>query len=162
MKTLIIYDKINSSAESLSKEILDNINCEFKRAFPVNKAKDTCLIKYDFIILGGSIKRGNIPGNLKRYVERNRKTLKGKNFALFIICYDREKIDKYFYKSFSKELVSALYTQEYFLDKNNAGLFNNKNNMSSDEIKKLNKEHVNELINNINEINDNFKHSHNN
>ena len=91
MKTLIIYDKINSSAESLSKEILDNINCEFKRAFPVNKAKDTCLIKYDFIILGGSIKRGNIPGNLKRYVERNRKTLKGKNFALFIICYDREK-----------------------------------------------------------------------
>ena len=37
-----------------------------------------------------------------------------------------------------------------------------KNNMSSDEIKKLNKEHVNELINNINEINDNFKHSHNN
>ncbi|OWT32890.1 hypothetical protein BGI41_05250 [Methanobrevibacter sp. 87.7] len=161
MRTLIIYDKINSNAENLSKEILDNINCEFKRAFPVKKAKDTCLLKYDFIILGGSIKRGNIPGNLKRYVKRNIKTLKGKNFALFIICYDREKVDKYFYKSFSKELVSASYTKKYFLERNKSGIFNNKNKMDSDEIKKLNKKNVKELINEINEMNDNFK-NHNN
>lgn len=156
MRCLVIYDEINSSAAGVAKDIIDNINCEFKRAFPVKRAKDACLLRYDYIILGGSINRGKIPGDLKRYVDRNKKTLESKNFSIYIVCYDKEKVDKYLYKSFSKELINSSYSYTYFLDKNDSGFFSKKNKMEPEKIEKINKENINNLIDEVNKINSSF------
>lgn len=160
MKILILYDDVDTYASQISQEIIDDINSDFIRAFPVKKAKDTCLLKYDFIVLGSSIKRGKIPGPMKRYVERNKATIKGKNIGLFISCFNKEKVDKYLYKSYSKTIVESARFSQYFIEKNSSRfkiLRKNEEEIDEETINKFNQKRKEELVDNINQIIEKFE-----
>lgn len=155
MRILILYDNVNSKAAEIANEILENVDSEFKRAFPVNNAHDACLLKYDFIILGGSVSKRSIPRELKQYVQRNMRTLKGKNIGIFITTYEKEKESKYLYKLYSKELVSSAYLTEFFYDENiNTGFFSRPRTKTPNKgkINELNKSSIKSFIDKINEL----------
>lgn len=160
MRILIIYDNVNSKAEEISQEILENLDSEFKRAFPVNKAHDACLLKYDFIIIGGSVSKRSIPRNLKQYVQRNMRTLKGKNIGLFITTNEKDKESKYFYKLYSKELIGSAYLIEFFYDENiNTGFFSRPRTktVSKGNVDEINKKRLKGFIDKINELSANHR-----
>ena len=110
MKTAIIYASKNGTTKKIAKALEEKIKGEVK-TIPIAKAKDACLLKYDFIIFGGSIYYGHIQGDLKGFVNKNSKTIKGLNYGLFITCLNKEEKEEYLKKSFGEEIIeSALIT----------------------------------------------------
>ena len=72
MKTAIIYGTTTGTSRKIAKIIASKLKGEVI-TIPVSKAKDACLLKYDFIIIGGSIHSGRIQSSIKSYVSRNSK-----------------------------------------------------------------------------------------
>ena len=113
MKTGIIYASKSGNTEKIAKALAQKIKGEVK-LIPISKAKSACLLKYDFIIIAGSIHYGRIQGEIKSFVNKNSKTLLGLNYGLFISCAMRENEHDYLIKSFGEEIVkSALISSSF-------------------------------------------------
>ncbi len=116
MKIAIIYSTSSRTTKKASKILEKKINCQ-TQLIPIEKAKTACLLKYDFIILAGSINNGKVQGALKLYISRNIKTLKEKPIALFINCVDNN--EKIFDKTFSHDIVNSSVISSNFGDEIN-------------------------------------------
>ena len=113
MKTAIIYASKTGTTRKVAKALADKIKGEVK-TIPIARAESTCLLKYDFVIIAGSIHYGHIQGDLKRFVHRNAKTLKEKNYGLYIMCMFEDKADEYLRKEFSQEIVDSAFITACF------------------------------------------------
>lgn len=104
MKIAIIYSTKNSSTKKSCKILAKKLNAEVER-IPIEMAKAECILKYDFIILAGSAIH-KVQNDLKIYISRNIKTLKGKPHALIL---NGENSKEIFNKTFTEELVNTSY-----------------------------------------------------
>lgn len=111
MKIAIIYSTNINATKKAAKILSKKLNCK-TQLIPIEKAKTACLLKYDYIIIAGSINNGKVQGVLKRYISRNIKTLIEKPTALFLNC--DENNEKNFDKTFSKELVKSSFLKSNF------------------------------------------------
>lgn len=104
MKIAIIYSTSSSTTKRAAEMLKGKLDCH-TQLIPVQKAKNACLLKYDFIILGTSISKGRVQGEMKRFISRNMKTLKERPVGLFI--NSPEDNESNFDKAFSRELVES-------------------------------------------------------
>lgn len=111
MKIAIIYSTNIRATKKAAKILSSKLNCQ-TQLIPIEKAKTACILKYNYIILAGSITNGNVQGVLKRYISRNLKTLMEKPTALFLNC--DENNEKNFNKTFSEELVNSSFLKSNF------------------------------------------------
>ena len=113
MKTAIFYASKTGKTRKIAKALAGKIKGEVI-TIPIHKAKAACLLKYDFIIIAGSIHYGRIQGEIKSFVNKNVQTLKGINYGLYITCINDEKSEEYLRKSFGEEILkSALVTASF-------------------------------------------------
>ena len=113
MKTAIIYGTTTGTSRKIAKILASSLEGE-AITIPVSKAKDECLLKYDFIIIGGSIHRGRVQSSIKSYVSRNQKTLRGINYGLYLSCLSETKGEKYLIDSFGEDIVDAAFIADTF------------------------------------------------
>lgn len=151
MKIAIIYSTNIRATKKAAKILSSKLNCQ-TQLIPIEKAKTACLLKYDYIILAGSINNGNVQGILKRYISRNLKTLMEKPTALFLNC--DENNEKNFDKTFSEELVKSSFLKSNFgteINKDEGNFFEKR--YKTRMISKYEKEGKNLPVLNLNEIN---------
>ncbi len=151
MKIAIIYSTNIRATKKAAKILSSKLNCQ-TQLIPIEKAKTACLLKYDYIILAGSINNGNVQGVLKRYISRNLKTLMEKPTALFLNC--DENNEKNFDKTFSEELVKSSFLKSNFgteINKDEGNFFEKR--YKTRMISKYEKEGKNLPVLNLNEIN---------
>ncbi|WP_178646938.1 flavodoxin domain-containing protein [uncultured Methanobrevibacter sp.] len=151
MKIAIIYSTNIRATKKAAKILSSKLNCQ-TQLIPIEKAKTACLLKYDYIILAGSINNGNVQGVLKRYISRNLKTLIEKPTALFLNC--DENNEKNFDKTFSEELVKSSFLKSNFgteINKDEGNFFEKR--YKTRMISKYEKEGKNLPVLNLNEIN---------
>ena len=113
MRTAIIYASKNGATERVALRLKDKIKGEV-RIFPITKFGSSCLLKYDFVIIAGSIHFGRIQSEVKSFVNKNAKTLQGINYGLYIMCIDKEKEKEYLEKAFTKEIVDSAFIVSAF------------------------------------------------
>lgn len=162
MKIAIIYSTNIKATKKAAKILSTKLNCQ-TQLIPIEKAKTACLLKYDYIILAGSIDNGKVQGVLKRYISRNLKTLMEKPTALFLNCDEKGNNMENFDKTFSKELVNSSFLKSNFgteIDKNEGNFFEKRfktkliSNYKNEEknLPMLNLNEINEFANYINNM----------
>ncbi|MBP3792306.1 MAG: flavodoxin [Methanobrevibacter sp.] len=110
MKIAIIYTTTTESTKKSCKILSGKINADVQ-LIPIGIAKSECILKYNFIILAGSALNGKVQSDLKLYISKNIKTLKGKPLGLIINC---EANKDRFNKTFTEELVNSSYINSNF------------------------------------------------
>lgn len=165
MKVGIIYSTTNRTTLKAAKILSSKIKTK-TQLIPIEKAKTACLLKYDFIILAGSINHGKVQGALKRYISRNMRTLMEKPVGLFINCEEESSDSKMpLNKTFSEQLVSSSFISSNFgyeIDPEAGNIFDRrKANKELNQLKKegkkipmLNISEIDNFANYINELND--------
>ena len=113
MKTAIIYASKTGTSRKIAKALIDKIKGDVI-TIPIAKAKSACLLKYDFIIIAGSIHYGRIQSEIKSFVNKNSKTIQGINYGLYITCINDDKKEEYLNKSFGEETVRNALVAESF------------------------------------------------
>ena len=70
MKTAIIYASKTGTTKKVAKALADKIKGEVK-LLPIANVKPRCLLRYDFVIIAGSIHYGRIQSEIKSFVNKN-------------------------------------------------------------------------------------------
>lgn len=125
MKIAIIYSTNIKATKKAAKMLSSKINCK-TQLISIENAKTACLLKYNYIILAGSINNGKVQSILKKYISKNLKTLMEKPTALFLNCDESKNNDGNFDKTFSKALVNSSFLKSNFgteIDKNEGNFF---------------------------------------
>lgn len=158
MKIAIIYSTLIEDTKKSALLLKDLINAEVK-LIPIDKAKDVCLLKYNFVILGGSTYNNKVQGSFKRYISRNIKTLLEKPVALYV--NSDENLDRYknLNKVFTKELIESSFASSNFGYEMNTDIGNfiqkrkNKKILENNEnIPHLNENEIRNYANAINDL----------
>ena len=134
MKIAIIYSTSSGITKKAAKILSNKIKAKIQ-LIPIEKAKTACLLKYDFIILAGSLYHGKVQGTLKRYISRNMGTLMEKPVALFMNCDEKSNTKSHLNKTFSEQLVKSSFISSNFGYE-----------INPDEVKKLLGEFCNEAL----------------
>ncbi|MCQ2971223.1 MAG: flavodoxin domain-containing protein [archaeon] len=159
MKIGIIYSTSKKSTKKACKILASKINTDVQ-LIPIEKAKTTCILKYNFIIFIASAYNGKFQSSLKRYIIRNIKTIKEKPIALVINSEENINTEDIFNKIFTEELVNSSCINSNFgyeLNINEGNFFEkiktknkikNKENLPSLNIDEINKfsDYINNLI----------------
>ncbi len=113
MKIAIIYSTLIEDTKKSALLLKDLINAEVK-LIPIENARDVCLLRYNYIILGASTYNNEVQGSLKRYISRNIKTLLEKPTALYV--NSDENLDRFenLNKVFTKELIESSFISSNF------------------------------------------------
>ena len=151
MKIAIIYSTNIRATKKAAKILSSKLNCQ-TQLIPIEKAKTACLLKYDYIILAGSINNGNVQGVLKRYISRNLKTLMEKPTA--VIDSAGNELSYGGLVEFSEELVKSSFLKSNFgteINKDEGNFFEKR--YKTRMISKYEKEGKNLPVLNLNEIN---------
>ena len=104
MKTAIIYATKTGTTKKVADALADKIKGEIK-LLPIANVKPGCLLRYDFVIIAGSIHYGRIQSEIKSFVNKNRATFRGILYGLYIMCMFEEEADEYMKKSFGEDIV---------------------------------------------------------
>ena len=104
MKTAIIYASKTGTTKKVAKGLAEKIKGEVK-LLPIANVKPGCLLRYDFVIIAGSIHYGRIQSEIKSFVNKNRATFRGILYGLYIMCMFEEEADEYMRKSFGEDIV---------------------------------------------------------
>lgn len=104
MKTAIIYATKTGTTKKVAKGLAEKIKGEVK-LLPIANVKPGCLLRYDFVIIAGSIHYGRIQSEIKSFVNKNRATFRGILYGLYIMCMFEEEADEYMKKSFGEDIV---------------------------------------------------------
>lgn len=159
MKIGIIYSTSKKSTKKACKILASKINTDVQ-LIPIEKAKTTCILKYNFIIFIASAYNSKFQSSLKRYIIRNIKTIKEKPIALVINSEENINTEDIFNKIFTEELVNSSCINSNFgyeLNINEGNFFEkiktknkikNKENLPSLNIDEINKfsDYINNLI----------------
>lgn len=157
MKIAIIYSTSSGITKKAAKILSQKIKAKIQ-LIPIEKAKTACLLKYDFIILAGSLYHGKVQGTLKRYISRNMKTLMEKPVALFMNCDDNSNTNSHLNKTFTEQLVKSSFISSNFGYEINPDEGNfidklkNKHTIKNGNIPVLDMEEIDKFANHINEL----------
>lgn len=124
MNTLIVYATkygcTEKCAELLSKELdghVDLIN--------LKKVKNVDIVKYEKVIIGGSIYIGKIHKEVTQFCSDHLEQLKNKRIGLFICgMQEGEAIEHEINQNFNAELIERAEAKEYFGGEFNFGKMN--------------------------------------
>ena len=154
MKIAIIYSTLIKDTKESAK-ILENLINANTVLISIDNAKDVCLLKYNFIILGASTYNNKVQGSFKRYLSRNMKTLLEKPTALYVNSDENLDIIVNLNKVFTKELIESSFVYSNFGYNVNAdiGNFMKKRKLKKNEnIIHLNENEIKNYAIKINEI----------
>jgi len=158
MKIAIIYSTLISDTKESAKILSELINADVQ-LISIKNAKDTCLLKYNLIILGASTFNCKVQGLFKIYLSRNIKTLLEKPIALYV--NGDENSDMYYNlnKVFTREIIeSSLISSNFGYEINeDIGSFKKKIMLKkilkkNEKLPKLNTEEIRNYSNFINEL----------
>ena len=146
MKIAIIYSTSSGITKKAAKILSNKIKAKIQ-LIPIEKAKTACLLKYDFIILAGSLYHGKVQG-----------TLMEKPVALFMNCDEKSNTKSHLNKTFSEQLVKSSFISSNFgyeinpdegnfIDKIKA-----KKTLSSENIPVLNMDEIDKFASYINNL----------
>lgn len=111
MKTLIAYASKTGTArqcaEALAGRIEGAVLCDLTKEQP-NPAE------YDTVILGGSVRMGQIHNDLKKYAQGAQDVLKDKRLGIFITCGYDDLAETIIGNNLPEPLVSAAKTKMSF------------------------------------------------
>ena len=111
MKTAIIYFSKTGAAAECARELYKLI--PDSKLF--NLAVDSCSVSsFDNVILGGGIRAGMIPKQLKKFVVENELDIQKKNVGIFICCSDYRQNDSYIAKNFPALIVKKAVATDGF------------------------------------------------
>ncbi|MBO6275654.1 MAG: flavodoxin [Methanobrevibacter sp.] len=158
MKTAIIYSTLIDDTKKSAKILKELIKSEVV-LISIENVKDICLLKYNFIILGGSTYNGKVQGSFKRYVSRNIKTLIEKPHALYVNSDENLDMMTNLDKVFSQEIIESSFVYSNFGYEINTDIGNYIQRRKSkkiieknDNVPILNKHKIEEFANNINNL----------
>ena len=121
--------------------------------------KDVCLLKYNFIILGGSTFNNKVQNSFKVYTSRNIKTLLELPHALYVNSDENLNMEVNLNKVFTREMIESSIVSSNFGYEINADRGNFLKRRKSkkiieniDEIPSLNKDKIEEFAKIINEL----------
>lgn len=106
MKILLLYSTLIEDTKKSAILLKELIDAEVVLV-PIERAKDQCLLKYNFIILAASTYNNKVQNSFKIYVSRNIKTLLGKPHALYVNSDENLSIDENLNKVFTRELIES-------------------------------------------------------
>ena len=107
MKIAIIYSSLTEDTKKSAKLLKDFINAEVV-LISIKNAKDVCLLKYNFIILGAST-YFKVQNSFKRYISRNIKTLLEKPHALYVNNDENLDMKANLNKVFTTEMIESSF-----------------------------------------------------
>ncbi len=107
MKIAIIYSSLTEDTKKSAKLLKDLINAEVV-LISIKNAKDVCLLKYNFIILGAST-YFKVQNSFKRYISRNIKTLLEKPHALYVNNDENLDMKANLNKVFTTEMIESSF-----------------------------------------------------
>ena len=158
MKIAIIYSTSSKTTRKSAEMLKSKLDCA-TQLIPIEKAKSACLLKYNIIILGGSVSNGKVQGELKRFISRNIKTLTERPTALFINGTDDNDLMKVFPEGLvDSSFISSNFGYEILLDEGGFLEKRAKNNLVSKykkegkEIPVLNLDEIDNFASYINEM----------
>lgn len=158
MKIVIFYSTLIEDTKESAKILKNLINAEVV-LIPIERAKDECILKYNFIVLGASAYNGRVQNSFKIFISRNIKTLLGKPHALYVNGDENLDILYNLNKAFTPELIESSFAcgnfgynintdRGNFLERRKSKKLIEK----SGEIPSLNKEEIENYANRINDI----------
>lgn len=157
MKIAIIYSTLTDDTKKSAKLLKDLINAEVV-LISIKNAKDVCLLKYNFIILGAST-YNKVQNSFKIYISRNIKTLLEKPHALYVNNDENLDIKANLNKVFTTELIesSSIYSNfGYEINTDRGNFFERRKSKkiieNVDKLPTLNKNKIEEFAKIINEL----------
>lgn len=157
MKIAIIYSTLTDDTKTSAKLLKDLINAEVV-LISIKNAKDVCLLKYNFIILGAST-YNKVQNSFKIYISRNIKTLLEKPHALYVNNDENLDIKANLNKVFTTELIesSSIYSNfGYEINTDIGNFFERRKSkkiiQNVDKLPTLNKNKIEEFAKIINEL----------
>ena len=158
MKIAVIYSTLIDDTKTSAKLLKDLIDAEVV-LISIKNAKDVCLLKYNFIILGASTFNNKVQNSFKVYTSRNIKTLLELPHALYVNSDENLDMKVNLNKVFTKEMIESSIVSSNFGYEINADRGNflkrrksKKIIENSDEIPSLNKDKIEEFAKIINEL----------
>jgi menaquinone-dependent protoporphyrinogen oxidase len=114
MKTAIIYATKFGTTEKCAQKLREQLKGE-NQLINLKTEKNPDLKDFENVILGSSIKAGNLDGKMKKFVSANMKTLVSKKLGLFLCTLTPpEKAGKYLESCYPPELFKASKTKGCF------------------------------------------------
>ena len=157
MKIAIIYSSLTEDTKKSAKLLKDLINAEVV-LISIKNAKDVCLLKYNFIILGAST-YFKVQNSFKRYISRNIKTLLEKPHALYVNNDENLDMKANLNKVFTTEMIESSFICSNFGYEINTDIGNfierrksKKIIENADKLPTLNKNKIEEFAKIINEL----------
>lgn len=157
MKIAIIYSTLTEDTKKSAKLLKDLINAEVV-LISIKNAKDVCLLKYNFIILGAST-YNKVQNSFKMYISRNIKILLEKPHALYVNNDENLDMKANLNKVFTTELIEYSFICSNFGYEINTDIGNfierrksKKIIENSDKLPTLNKNKIEEFAKIINEL----------
>ncbi len=157
MKIAIIYSSLTEDTKKSAKLLKNLINAEVV-LISIKNAKDVCLLKYNFIILGAST-YNKVQNSFKRYISRNIKTLLEKPHALYVNNDENLDMKANLNKVFTTEMIESSFICSNFGYEINTDIGNfierrksKKIIENADKLPTLNKNKIEEFAKIINEL----------
>lgn len=157
MKIAIIYSTLTEDTKKSAKLLKNLINAEVV-LISIKNAKDVCLLKYNFIILGAST-YNKVQNSFKRYISRNIKTLLEKPHALYVNNDENLDMKANLNKVFTTEMIESSFICSNFGYEINTDIGNfierrksKKIIENADKLPTLNKNKIEEFAKIINEL----------
>ena len=111
MKILIAYAGKSGTTEKCAKKLCEKLTNS--TAVDLN-TQTPDINKFDRIVVGGSIRAGQLQKKAKQFVKQNEKGLKMKKTAYFICCSSVDNTEQLFQNNFPKELIDGAVSHECF------------------------------------------------
>ena len=153
MRTAIIYASKHGTTAKVAHKIQQGLGEENAQLFNLKKDKHFDLTQFDQIIIGGSIRAGQIQKRVKDFCEKQTPVLLQKRLGLFLCCMYESEAENQFDNVYPERLRShaiskGLMGGEFLFEKMNfvektlvkriAGV--------DETVSKINYEHINRFI----------------
>jgi len=114
MKILILYSSKTGTTEKCARLLSKYLKSE-NSVVDLAKAGEVNPNEFDGIILGSCIRVGRIPGNVKKFVEKNLELLKKKRLGVFFCMGEtQDRFEEYLSNNFSKDFLDSCVAKGYF------------------------------------------------
>lgn len=108
MKAAVVYASRTGTAARCAKRLAERLEADLLEITRASRGKNACdfpdVTAYDAVILGGGIRMGRLPRELRRWASRWESALLQKQVGLFLCCCFENQTADYFRGNFSAPL----------------------------------------------------------
>lgn len=114
MKILIAYATKTGTTKKCADMLIRRLS-SLGEITSVNLCSEKCdAAEFDLVIMGGSVRIGQVHKALKKFIEVNQNSLREKKTALYICSGFVDRAEEVFEQNFSEKLLKSLITSECF------------------------------------------------